>query len=344
MLNYKYDGGLSARLYSRSKNAVDDYDTHLQDETVPEEIYSNLAVVNYSVRNSSQKTVASGLKTLMLAMDVNASEPKNALLNAMLVVTAAESCVLTLTVDLNGTYLTPTARQLMPAGQPQTICLHNILDKIHQGENAITIWGETSAGTAVMETGDGVMTVSGQYMNAAEIINRPDYTATQIVPLFAIRRETLLPMFGEGDISVEIPDNNVTIGFTEEIAPFAIADRENITVSFTGTPSFPYEREWAYSSDFATVTLSFENPVKSDDISACAAAIAISFTDGTENYTYYAQSLSFVDGNTLCCVFPSFAAAISDITLSYIAQAGNLVTAYGETAINSFGVMVEVTA
>lgn len=339
-LNFVYDGGFSATLCSRSKNPVDDYDTHLQDDTQSEEIYNNLSVVNFSVRNSTARTAGSELKTLMLAMDINATEPKNALLDAMLVVTASEDCVLTLTCDLNGADLYPSAQQALHADMPHTICLHNILDDIHNGENAITVWGKTSAGTAVMDIRQGVMTVSGQYMNASDVINRPDYTAVELFPLITVRPAPLSPMFGEGNISAEIPDDNVTIGF-EESGFTTPANRESISTGFTAAPFFGYAFT-ASSEDFSTVEVRFTNPVSSADLSACTAAFTVSFTDGTDNYTLYAASLQWLGGNVIGAVFPSFAAAISDITLSYLSQAGNLTETFSGTAIESFGIAVEI--
>lgn len=335
-INYKFDGGLSAELFSRSKNPVDDYDAH-NEKKEQEEMYSNLAVVNFSVRNTTARKMETGIKTLLLAMDVDSKEPKTALLNAQLILTAPQDCTVTLTCDLNGEYLNPLPLQTLHANEPQTICLHNILEKIHQGQNAVTIWGETSAGYVVLEKYQGVLTVSGQYMNAAEIKSRPDYTAAQRFDLFSIADFAVVPAFGEGDFSAVVSDCN-TIVLSDSVSGLA-PGMNKINAPFSVSVSMPY-RIYASSADLKKVIIIFTNAVSSENINDCLGAFRLMYSNGTEELTLSPLSLEFDENHTIIAEFDDFSDTIGDITLSYFEDIGNLKRAFGGGRIESFTELV----
>lgn len=175
-----YDGSLWAKLTSKSKNPVDEYEDEASAETEAENIEKNLTFTHYSYMNSRAITARQEL-TKVIEIDVLALKATCASFNAQLVAQSSTDCTLTLEYRQDDAPITPVIYATLKAGEQRPLCLYNFLPVLDIGYNNLKLYARTNAGSVSFAPKSIVAAVSGQCL-AAEILTRsPNRTVYETV-------------------------------------------------------------------------------------------------------------------------------------------------------------------
>jgi hypothetical protein len=173
-----YDGGLTGRLISKSKNPIDDYDEPMNMQRMMESLSENLRVtyVNYV----NEKDIVIGRTAEAIAsINFNLESRTFAVFNSQFTVTPQVNCVLTLSYSINNKSIGQTPQQYLTENSPSNICLYNCFFVMQPGRNTLTVTASVSAGSALIKESELIASVSGQYMLGDGGPQRPEINMTQ---------------------------------------------------------------------------------------------------------------------------------------------------------------------
>ena len=129
-IDYEYDGGLWATLYSKSKNPIDDYEAPLNTEEELAKAEKDLSVVYYSYQSDREITVGT-TPVCIMEIEAEARETTSALFFAQLQIMSEADCKLTLTAYFKGAELGIANRITLSEGENHPLCLHRFLQSVH---------------------------------------------------------------------------------------------------------------------------------------------------------------------------------------------------------------------
>ena len=194
-IDYEYDGGLWATLYSKSKNPIDDYEAPATAEEELAAAQEDMSVTYYPYQSTS-KVTAGPTPTLLLEIETEARRATSALFFAQLQLAANADCTLTLTVYYRDSALEPSYRITLSEGELHPVCLHRFLQRIAAGYSSVKLYANTDSGTVTFPAGGIAATVSGQYFEANVVSRSPNRVITDTVGIFG-RTAKRLALFGE---------------------------------------------------------------------------------------------------------------------------------------------------
>ena len=194
-IDYEYDGGLWATLYSKSKNPIDDYDSP---QTAEEELAAaqeDMSVVYYPYQ-STEEVTAGTTPAFLFEIETEARKTTSALFFAQLQLTSNADCTLTLTVYCNDSPLLPSYRITLREGELHPVCLHRFLQRIAAGYTSVKLYASTDSGTVTFPQGGIAATVCGQCFEANVVSRSPNRVITEVVGTFG-RTTGRSVLFGE---------------------------------------------------------------------------------------------------------------------------------------------------
>ena len=229
-----YDGALSATLYSRAKNPIDEFEAAITEEQQLAELKEDLTIGSYSYTN--QRTIAVGTTPVLIAqINVIANKATSANFHAQLLPSCEEDCRLIIEYKLNDTLTSPVVIADIAGGKRLPICLFNYFPVIVQGFSSVRLYARTESGTAVFPNRAVTATVSGQHF-ASVVINRsPNRTIWEQVDVQTMERY-IGSAFGETlRTSTQITGRNelrMTLPVCEVRLPRTVGDiKENVSAS-----------------------------------------------------------------------------------------------------------------
>ena len=201
-IDYEYDGGLWATLYSKSKNPIDDSEPPKTEEEELEQAAKDLSVVYYAYE-STKKLSAGTTPTYLFSMDIEAEQSTEALLFVQLQFTAEADCTLTMTVLQNDKALLPPYRITLNSGEEHPVCLHRFLRGIETGYTKVSLLAKTDGGYVTFPAGGVIATVSGQYLKADVLSRSPNRTICETVGVLG-RRTDRKALFADNPVMVDV--------------------------------------------------------------------------------------------------------------------------------------------
>ena len=194
-IDYEYDGGLWATLYSKSKNPIDDYEAPETAEEELAEAAEDLSVVYYPYQ-STEEVTAGTTPTFLFEIETEANKTTSALFFAQLQLVANSDCTLTLTVYCNDSALEPSYQITLSEGELHPVCLHRFLQRIAAGYTGVKLYASTDGGTVTFPAGGIAATVCGQCFEANVVNRSPNRVITEVVGVVG-RSVNRLALFGE---------------------------------------------------------------------------------------------------------------------------------------------------
>jgi len=227
-----YDGGLTARLVSKSKNPIDDYDEPMTQQRMIESMSENLRVrytnyenENHIILNTETQGIAS--------INFNLESRTFAVFNTQFNITSLEDCVLILEYRINNIKVGQTPRIHLFAQSPDSICLYNCFRVIRPGRNTLSLSARITSGDAVIAAGDLLASVSGQYMLGDNGPQIPEINIAQSIQKYELS-SMKLPI-KKLSVKPEKPELHEPAreGYSEEISMMSVAPLKPVLRGFT---------------------------------------------------------------------------------------------------------------
>jgi hypothetical protein len=175
-----YDGGLTGRLVSKSKNPIDDSDEPMSQQRLIEGLSDSLRIRYMSFINDEDIIVA-GARTALAGINFNLEARAFAVFNSQFSVTTSEDCTMTVEYFINNERVAQTPETSLTAGSIKSVCLYNCFRINHPGRCTLAVTARVNKGTAVIKKGELIATVSGQYMLGDTGPQRPEANIIQSI-------------------------------------------------------------------------------------------------------------------------------------------------------------------
>lgn len=189
-ISYKYNGGFSAVLFSRSRNPLDIYngETQYLIDKAAAELRRQLAFKITPFVNENLITLNSASKKIIdIAFEV--SKDTAALFNAALTGTATADGVLNIRYYLNGTPLTLTPSQTVAANDSFSTTLYYTIAPALQGVNVFEVYAKVTSGNFYIAPYQISASVSGQSFLGNSTFVRPDLSLSQTLDYSYVRQQ-----------------------------------------------------------------------------------------------------------------------------------------------------------
>lgn len=184
----EYDGGLKGTLISKSKNPIDDYEEPMTQERLMQSLSESLRIRYHNYENDKKITISGTNQSISIASINFELEVKAfAVFNAHFTVKATADCILTLHYHINNEKTGQTPQMSLTADKPSGICLYNCFENQRAGKNTLTVTASVSGGSAVIEQGELIASVSGQYMLGDGKQQLPEINASESFGTYGIR-------------------------------------------------------------------------------------------------------------------------------------------------------------
>lgn len=212
-----YDGALSATLYSRSKNPIDEFEAGATEENQLEVLRDDMRVTSYSYVNQKALTVNDGL-VLVARLDLLSSAQTSASFFAQLLPLCSNDCRLELQYRLNDTKTEPIVTADIDGGKRLPLCLFNYFPVIAQGYSSISLYARAVCGSAYFPKNSVTAVASGQCFSGT-VTRSPNRTITDSVPTYDVSRG-IASAFAEAFSTTVQTAPKTTVG--DAVAPFEL--------------------------------------------------------------------------------------------------------------------------
>lgn len=164
-IEYTYDGGLSARLYSKNRTDEDDDSSDL--ENMLEKLLHLKNAVYYEYTNSEQMSITTKAE-IIVDFEFETVEECFAQLDLSFTLRNSDADAVLLTVNVNGTDVPRNFIQSMQTGDIELMHVYHLVDKLPAGRNRVYVTAQTRSGTAYIAAGDmqGTLVGHGIYGNS----------------------------------------------------------------------------------------------------------------------------------------------------------------------------------
>lgn len=156
-IEYTYNGGLSARLYS--KNHVNDEDSSDLEKLLERLIHTKNAVY-YQRVNGSQLALTSAPQ-IIADFEFESTEDCFAQLDVNFTLINSDADMLVMAVSVNGTEVPRSYTQTLRANDRELVHLYHLADKLPAGKNRIYVVAQTLSGSAYIAARDMQATLVG---------------------------------------------------------------------------------------------------------------------------------------------------------------------------------------
>jgi hypothetical protein len=175
-----YDGGLTGRLVSKTKNPLDDYDEPMTRQRMIEELSQNLRVTYINCENKEDILIG-GVPAALASLNFNLETRTFAVFNSQFSVTANEDCIMELEYFINNVKVGQTPETTLKKSEIKSICLYNCFRVMRPGRNTLILTAKVSAGNALIFKGELIASLSGQYMLGDGGPQRPEINISQCI-------------------------------------------------------------------------------------------------------------------------------------------------------------------
>ena len=156
-IEYTYDGGLSAKLYS--KNRVDDDDSDDLEKLLERLLHLKNAV--YYKRSNTEQLAVGTAPQIIADFEFETVEECFAQLDINLTLRNSDADLVRFTVNVNGKDLPREYDQTLDSGDIGLIHVYHLADSLPAGKNRIYAVAQTRSGTAYIAAGDMLATLVG---------------------------------------------------------------------------------------------------------------------------------------------------------------------------------------
>jgi len=174
----EYNGGLRARLISKSKNPIDDYEEPMTQQKLMESLSENLRMRYFNYVNEEDISIGVAA-TSIASINFNLDTTSFIVFNSQFTVTASVDCIITLNYQINNVTIGQTPRVSLYANKPMSVCLYNCFEDLRPGRSTLTVTASVNTDSAVIEAGELIASVSGQYMLGDNGPQRPEINIWQ---------------------------------------------------------------------------------------------------------------------------------------------------------------------
>jgi hypothetical protein len=332
-----YDGGLSARLVSKSKNPIDDYDRPMNQERVIEGLSESLRVryVNFINREAIRLGAA---PASLAGINFNIESRAFAVFNSQFTVKADNDCLMTLDYYINNVKVGQTPQTSLSADKPQSISLYYCFRILNPGRHTLSVTARLSAGSAYIEAEEFLASVSGQYMLGDNGPQRPEINVSETIGKFelnsvdfTVRKFSDLLRIPETDTPVRRAAAEKTGTFSINPAAFTVRNlREMLCIEA--------RLKQAYKLTENSLALVFTNPVVPAGTSMVLSGFAVNF--GLEKLMVYSGE---VFTNQIILTTENLG-GFNEIVIKYDSATGNLLSATTKNPLQSFNYILALTA
>jgi hypothetical protein len=328
----EYDGGLKARLISRSKNPIDDFDSPMTQQRMMEALSESLRIRYFNYVNERDVVIAQ-TSVPLLNINFNLETSTFIVFNAQFTVAANADCLMTLDYRINNAKLGQTPLVSLSANRPLSVCLYNCFEKIRPGRNTFSVTARVSTGRAVVEAKELIASISGQHMLSGGA-QRPDININQEARRLEIRRIGLKAR--------NITGMNLQTGFTspgfkisEGINPRSITMKSLVRRNLNDALCMDAIFTEAEVISRNTVKLSLSNP-----FAFTGSAININAFSVGDGFSVVRVISVTADNNRIILNTESIS-ELEVIVIEYNSDTGNLISTASLNPVKSFIYVIE---
>ncbi|MDR2532959.1 MAG: hypothetical protein LBC82_08990 [Oscillospiraceae bacterium] len=325
----EYDGGLRGRLTSRSKNPIDDYDEPMTQQRMMESLNESLRVRFFNYTNERNITIA---RTTVPMLSINFHLETNSFIafNSQFNITSDSDCIMTLNYHINNIKVGQEPRLSLSENSPASICLYNCFERIRLGRNTLTVTASLNSGSAVIETGGLIASVSGQYM-LSEVMQKPEINVEQSIGRFELSPIGLKVRGFSGIPEEPAIFNPINETASENLGLFSIAPLNLKTRTLEAAPSMDAVLVESRKISDTQILLRFTNIV----LFTGEALDPNGFNVGDGFNTVAVHSGEIVNNNSIILTTENLN-ALDIIIIVYNSTTGNLINIASESPVNSF--------
>ncbi|MCL2077397.1 MAG: hypothetical protein FWH08_03210 [Oscillospiraceae bacterium] len=207
----EYDGALRATLVSKSKNPIDDYEEPMTQQRLMESLSQSLRMRYYNFINERIVTISQSALSI-ISINFSLETSSVVVFNSQFTVTANTDAVLTLNYYVNNINVGQQPRTNLSANKPLSVSLYNCFERARTGRNTLSVTASISAGNAVIEQGQLIATVSGQYMLGDAKPQIPEINISEAMTKHAISALNLRAVELSETLGIPpVPDTKVVI-------------------------------------------------------------------------------------------------------------------------------------
>ncbi|MCL2698548.1 MAG: hypothetical protein FWE74_10780, partial [Oscillospiraceae bacterium] len=168
-----YDGKLTAKLVSKSKNPVDDYDGPMTQQRMLDSLIENLRVRYFNYRNKDEILLTQELSPIA-SINFNLASISFIVFNSQFTITANTESKVMIEYHINGLKVGQEPISSLGENKPFSQSLYYNFANVNPGRSTLTVMARMTEGEGVIEKSALIATVSGQYMLGDSGTFRPE--------------------------------------------------------------------------------------------------------------------------------------------------------------------------
>jgi hypothetical protein len=331
-----YNGTLNARLVSKSKNPIDDYDEPMAQQRMLEAMIEDLKIKYFNHVNPEHIWVL-GTSSPVASINFNLMTNMFVVLNAQFTITANAETAIVIEYHINGIKVGQEPIQSLYRSRPQTIGLYYNFENVRAGRSTLTITARMSAGEAWIAKGELIASVSGQYMLGDNGPQRPEINLSQNIHRLELNDINLgLRRLHDTELKepVRLLPHNMTIQVRTE--PMSLITRIVRLRGFSVTLMTDSLLDEIIKIAANRLLLVFTNAVTFTGADLDLQGFAVTF--GLEDLSIFSAEIS---GHEIILVTDDLS-AFNEIVIKYDRAVGNLLGAASRNPVDSFNYILNM--
>jgi hypothetical protein len=330
-----YDGGLTGRLVSKSKNPIDDSNEPLTQQRMMESLSENLRV-RYTNYINEKDIFIDGPQQGLATIHFNLETRTFAVFNSQFTVTATEDCIITLEYFLNNEKVSLTPETTLKKDEIQTICLYNCFRVFRPGRNTLALTAKIDCGQVMISAGELIASVSGQYMLGDGGPQIPQINITQRIERQEIFVPQIIPVSLTGNLIQPQPQIPIVLeedGISESIAPVSLNNQALTLRGFTEELLMDSMFIEAEAVSGNRIMLVFSNKIRAVNTDGLLISFGIAPL----------EILSFeIVGNEMFVTIRESLNQFNELVIKYDRQYGNIISEPTRNAVQSFNYILNL--